>query len=404
MRSMRFVSALLLAGLLVASPVRAEDPAPERIEPRLIATRTPEARKRNLQRYGGNTATEKAVQAALDWLARHQTESGLWDADGFEERCEADKTPCDGIGKGHHGEPVPCPFDVPISALATLAFLGQGHLPDAKDDPYAGVVEKALGALSGQGHTWGLALVTQAFAEAEAMEGKGRWREQVDAGVARLVAQRQKDGAWAYYPARPGSDVPYTALAVQALTAARDAGAAVPDDLASGVNGYLVQLEIDKGRLAYLKEGRKYGYTPTTCNAHLAAAIRHLLEVGTSSPAHRQHMGVLAKRRPKWKISFKVRNVPGRGKVKVQIGHLSMYQWWYGTIAAFQAGGSTWSAWFGKLKSALGSHQDRAGCRRGSWEPLGTYEGKVGGRVFSTALGALMLSEPSRHRRLSETR
>ena len=37
-----------------------------------------------------------------------------------------------------------------------------------------------------------------------------------------------------------------------------------------------------------------------------------------------------------------------------------------------------------------------------SWDPLGTYERQTGGRVFATALCALMLETPYRHRRLSE--
>jgi len=393
----------LLATLLPAAGARGQDeqPSAPRPELRIVGPRAGEERTKALRRYGGNSATEKAVAGALDWLARHQSESGLWDADGFPEACEEGGATCDGIGKGHHGEPVPSPFDVPISALAVLAFLADGHLPDAEGDGYGPLLARAFGALEGQGHTWGLALVTQAFAEAEAMEGKGRFSEAVQQGVDRLVAQRQEDGAWAYYPSRPGSDVPYTALVVQALVAARDAGAQVPEDLGTGVDRYLAGLEVHKGRLAYLKQGRRYGYTPTTCNAHLAAAIRHLVGKGLTSRSHKAHMGLVAKYRPVWKISFKNRKVPGRGVVPVQIGHLSMYQWWYGTIAAFQAGGASWTAWWGKLKGALVGHQDKRGCRRGSWEPLGTYEGKVGGRVFSTALGALMLSQPYRQRRLA---
>jgi len=93
--------------------------------------------------------------------------------------------------------------------------------------------------------------------------------------------------------------------------------------------------------------------------------------------------------------------VPGQGKVKVQVGHLSLYEWWYGTEATFQAGGEAWSGWFARLRGALVPHQATAGCARGSWDPLGTYERQTGGRVFATALAVLRLETPYRVRRLA---
>jgi hypothetical protein len=396
------VLGVALAGILLAPTIalRAEDPPPLP-EPRRIGPRLGEARDEALRREGGNASTEKAVAAGLDWLARHQEESGGWDADGFPDRCSGDGPACDGIGKGQHGEAVPCPFDHAVSALATLAFLGHGHLPDAEGDPHGAAVARALRFLGGSRDRWALALSTQAYAEAEALERRGRWREAAHRGARALLAARGEDGGWGYAAGfRPGSDVPYTALAVQALVAARDAGFALPEDLPRGVDRFLDGLEIDaKGRLAYLADGRRYGYTPTTSNAHAAAAIRELLEVGLSGERHRRHLALVASKSPVWKIGFKTVRVPGRGEVEVQIGNLSLYQWWYGTIASFHAGGSAWRAWSGKLRRALLGNQERSGCARGSWDPEGTYERQTGGRVFATALAVLMLEQPYRHRR-----
>ncbi len=381
------------------------EPATRLPEPRLIGPRRGEERVRAARRNGANTLTEKSMREGLDWLARHAAEGGGWDADDFAARCavsvEQDREPCDGVGKGQHGEPVPCPFDDAISALATLAFLGDGHLPGTPDDPYADLVERSLERLRSASGTWALPLATLCFAEAEAMERAGRYRDDVDRGVAALLGKRQKDGAWGYAaPWRPGSDMPYSALCVQALIAARDAGGDVPDDLGAGVGTWMDTLEVDaKGRVAYLVDGRRYGYTPTTTNAHLAAAMRALLGVGLDGAAHKRSLALLARKRPVWKISFRKAKVRGR-EIEVQLGHLSMYQWWYGTIATHQAGGSTWTAWWGKLKGALVGHQRDDGCAAGSWDPVGEYERLTGGRVFATALGVLMLQEPYRHRRI----
>ncbi len=392
---MRAAILLVFLPLLVASI-----PAEERTRPRLIGPRSGPDRVKALARFGGDRASEKAVEAGLEWLARHQDERGFWDTDGFPDRCDKDGARCDGIGKGQHGEEIPCPFDAAITALSTLAFLGHGHLPGGEPDPYAKVVGRALGYL--QDHaagSWATPLAAQAFAEAEAMDGEGRYLELAHGFATQVLALQQEDGAWGYAaPYRPGSDVPFTALCVQALVAAEDVGFALPDDLADGVDRFLDSLEAKGGKLAYLVDGREYGYTPTATNAHLAAAIRELLMVDTNGARHQAHLGLVAKRKPAWRIGFDTVDVPGRGKMDVQLGSLSMYQWWYGTIASFHHGGGAWPAWFRSAKAALVGHQDQPGCSRGSWDPLGTYERQTGGRVFATALCVLILEQPYRQR------
>ncbi len=384
--------------LIPLSPM-AVSARPQEEEPprRLLGPRREVERAKALRQGGGNAATEKAVIAGLDWLARHEAPGGGWDADGFGQQCE-EGPECEGIGKGQHGEAVPCPFNDAITALAVLAFLGHGVEPGGEG--HGALVERGLKRLRSARTVWGLALATQAFAEADAL-CPGRWRAAAHDGAQRLVDAKQEDGGWGYAAGfRPGSDVPYTALVVQALVAARDTGFELPEDLGVGVDTYLDSLERKAGRLAYLLNGRRYGYTPTTSNAHSAFAIRHLLGVGREGAAHRTHKALVLKNKPVWKISFRTVKVPGRGKVKVQVGNLSMYQWWYGTIGCFQEGGSAWQGWFGKVKSALLSKQHKTGCKRGSWDPKGTYERQTGGRVFSTALGVLMLEQPYRHARL----
>jgi hypothetical protein len=401
---MRLVAAASLL-LLVAIPASGDDAktAPTPLPaPRLIGPRLGPEKAKALSAFGGSSTTEKSVAAGLDWLARHVDDSGLWDADGFPAKCAPGGKPCDGIGKGQHGEDMPCPFDEAISAFATMAFLGAGHLPGAKDDPYGALVEKALNRLTNVGDTWGLPLATEALSEAEAMERKGRWREAANRMAGQLVAQRQKDGAWAYCAGfRPGSDMPYTALVVSALVAARDAGFETPADLASGVDAYMNSLEEKKGRLAYLVDGRNYGYTPTRTNAHSAVAIRELLQVGLAGARQRVHMALVSDESPQWAISVQEVTTKDGRKVMQYTGNLSLYEWYYGTLAKFQEGGASWSGWFGAVKTALCGHQQTAGCPRGSWDPLGQYERATGGRVFATALAVLMLEQPYRHRKLA---
>ncbi|MCU0724653.1 MAG: terpene cyclase/mutase family protein [Planctomycetes bacterium] len=405
---MRVLASILLVTVAACAEGAAEEPAPEAPAspaaraPALLGPRREAEREKALRANLGTARTEEAVDLGLDWLARHRTPGGGWDADGFAARCSPDGPKCDGIGKGQHGEAVPCPFDDAISALAALAFLGRGVIPGEEGSPRGALLAEVLATLEAPRDRWALALSTEAFADAEALEGKGRFRERVESGVRALLEIRQPDGAFGYCtPWRKGSDVPYTALVVSALVAARDAGVEVPADLGPGVDAFLSTLEEKEGKLAYLLDGRAFGYTPTTSNAHCALAIRALLRTGLGGSRHRAHRALVVSAPPVWKISFREVEVPGRGKVPVQFGNLSLYQWLYGTIGLFQEGGASWSGWFGKLKTALLDHQRNDGCARGSWNPDGTYERQTGGRVFATAAAVLMLEQPYRHRRLT---
>jgi len=396
----------VVAGLPCAATAGDAEPAPGG-KPvvrsiRFVGPRAGPERAAALSKYGGDSSTEKAVAAGLDWLARHQGDDGGWDADGFSSRCTSGGAKCEGVGKGQHGEEMACPFDAAISALCTLAFLGAGHGPFVEGDARGPVVEKALARLSRGQDAWTLPIATQAFAEAEALDGKGRWKEAAVAGAESLLRARGKDGGWGYASGfRDGSDVPYSGLVVPALVAARDVGVDLPATLGAEVDAWLGTLEEKNGRLAYLKEGRAYGYTPTSVNGLTAAAIRGWLGAGTSSKRHRAHLSVAAREHPVWKIEWKELEVPGRGKQRVQIGNLSLYAWWYGAMATFQAGGDAWSGYFGAAKSALLSHQRKDGCAKGSWDPEGDYERRTGGRVFATALAVMILETPYRHRRLN---
>ncbi len=401
----RALAPLILAGLALAAPSPAQDgakeePAPALPAPLFVGPPAGPEREEAFRHGGGTAEAAKAVEAGLDWLERHALPGGGWDGDGFPARCAREGKACDGPGKGHHGEEVPCPFDDALSAFAALAFLGNGHLPDAGGDPRAKLLQKTLERLEGARDPWALALATEAFAEAEARERKGRWREAAARGAAALLEARGKDGGWGYIASfRKGSDVPYTAFAATALAAARDAGRPLPADLGEGVDRFLSSLEEREGKLAYLVDGREYGYTPTAYNAHAAAAVREVLGAGLEGARHRAHLSLVRGSKPRWEIAWKTLEVEGRGKIPVQIGGLSELNWWYGTLAMFQRGGGDWSGWYGAAKGALLPHQRKDGCARGSWDPEGQYERSVGGRLLSTALAVLILEEPARHRR-----
>jgi len=356
----------------------------------LTAGRQAGRKEQLLRRRGGNAATEKAVARALAFLAERQTDAGYWDADGFEDDTSN--------GGGWHGERVPCPFDREVTALATLALLGAGHTHRA--GPYREAVARALAWLSrppGRTTLFATAYATQALAEAYDLTGDASLKPTVEAGIVVMVESRQPRGGWRYWPGtRMASGVPTTAAVVCALRVARDAGFSVADDYETPVLDLFGRLVDRKtGRVAYTLDGHKMGYTPTTSNAASALLVRARLGQKASHRDVVLGLRALAKHRPKWSIRFKTVKVNGVPR-KVQIGYLQHYYWWHGTEALARLGGSAWSTWNGALKKALLPKQRKTGALAGSWDPAGTY-GKVGGRIFSTALCALMLESYYRY-------
>jgi hypothetical protein len=72
---------------------------------------------------------------------------------------------------------------------------------------------------------------------------------------------------------------------------------------------------------------------------------------------------------------------------------VDFYYWYYATYAMNQWGGAAWREWEKALGRALLPMQrrsDRPDNFHGSWDPADAW-GEEGGRVYSTALCALML-------------
>lgn len=73
---------------------------------------------------------------------------------------------------------------------------------------------------------------------------------------------------------------------------------------------------------------------------------------------------------------------------------VDMYYWYYASFALFQLDGPKgpyWRKWNQAIKGALLDSQNRrTDCRHGSWEPVDRWSCE-GGRVYTTAVGALTL-------------
>ena len=83
-------------------------------------------------------------------------------------------------------------------------------------------------------------------------------------------------------------------------------------------------------------------------------------------------------------------------------GSIDMYYWYYGTFAMNQLGDSRWDKWKKAIETALIPNQrreDKEDNFFGSWDPAGPW-GEEGGRVYSTAICALILEVYYRYARV----
>jgi len=340
--------------------------------------------------------TGAALDAALDWLARHQEEDGSWSPGGFWMRC-ASEPRCE--GPGSYG------LDVGVSALALLAFLGNGDTTVA--GPHQRQVQRGIvwllgeqdadsgrfGRSSGPSQVYEHAIATLAIGEAAAFSGHRVLRDAARRGIAVIQAARNPQAAWRYGFAPDGSDdTSVTAWMVQALDAGRRVGLEVDEQCFQGALSWLDEAtQPENGRCGYDATGtlsaRVSGsndqYPPENGEALTGAALflRSLIgQRAESTPLLEQHAELLLQKLPEW-------NPEGLT--------CDMYYWYYGSMGLRQLGGSSFAAWADALAPAALGGQRQDGDAAGSWDPVGPW-GFSGGRVYATAMMALCLEAPYR--------
>jgi hypothetical protein len=82
--------------------------------------------------------------------------------------------------------------------------------------------------------------------------------------------------------------------------------------------------------------------------------------------------------------NYLVENRPERGK-------MNLYYWYYGSLAMHQVQGEGWKQWNEALQLRLLPAQRQDGRFIGTWDPASDLWGGYGGRVYTTAMGALCL-------------
>ena len=352
----------------------------------LLGDRSQAGRRDGVRLRGGSAASEKAVEAALDWLALHQDRDGKWDYVGFVDHCPADD-PCGGAGVSRHAS-LPGGPNISVTALSFLAFLAAGntHLEGPRRDTAAKALNWLLaqqneysGAFnSGQTRTsiYNQAIATLALAECYTMTKDPKLRTRLIRAIGFLNQCQQPQGGWDYLDIRTGrNDTSVTGWVVMAYKSTRAAGIDVPPRVLSGLRRHFDRVTNDRGYT---------GYTEPTSSSRLMAlnAVGMLsslyLGADRSHPLVAKQAALLLDDLPSW-ISLSGAN--GRNH--------SMYYWYYGTLAMYQIGGKEWALWNSVTRDMLVANQCTHGHRAGSWDPDDYWSANYAGRVFSTAICVL---------------
>ncbi|MGQ0612978.1 MAG: hypothetical protein ACT4PV_04450 [Planctomycetaceae bacterium] len=330
----------------------------------------------------------KAVDAALAWIVRHMARGGI------------DLEQSGGMVENRIG----------ISALATLAFLGNGHTDRGYGNPYASAVEAMLDYFRGMQYSsgcfgnpgfevgrgkfmYGHALATLAMIEAWAHTRDVRYRRPARDAVAYIESAQGSGGGWSYVA---GHDPGYTVLSgwmILALRAARVTGLSVTDEKLSLARRFLRSRWTDEGfgyandrpgssRPWWLERTGTYSRTNGRANDAAGRIGEWLLDLSLD-PAGFNSTG-----KP---IPF---GTPGTPYGRLEEMQADMVSWYFTSLeGSLGADVKRYASWTRETFQYLVSQQVREGPDAGSWPPLDPW-GEEGGRIYSTAILALTLEAP----------
>ncbi len=361
-----------------AADVVPKKPAPPSV-PQTYQDRFAENRQQIAESGGGSAQTEKAVHAALKWLAAAQSANGGWDASRFGAGKEQRVLGEDRRGAGRNA-------DTGVTGLALLAFLGSGntHRHGAYTSQVADGLEylrqrqRSDGALFGDAQVFARmychSMATFAVCEALALTGDERLKPVAEAAVRYTLAmQHPTDGGWRYRRGDTG-DTSQLGWQLMTLKSAELAELPVPASTWSLVERYLRRVR--RGNTGGLASYRPEAPASRTMTAE-AMFCRQLLRAtgygGISTSELHEALRVISQQPP----ADNQRN---------------LYYWYYATLALHQAkeestdAADTWDDWNHSLTTVLLTTQQEDG----SWSADTTWGG-YGGRVYTTALSAMCL-------------
>lgn len=375
--------------------------------------------KKNLvARGGGSDETEGAVLAALRWLSRHQSPDGSWALSAYLNQCGkvAKYTGrCDPTGIHQAVDVATHNYDVGLTGLSLLAFLGAGYTHTSKDE-YDGIrfgdvvrnslqyllkmqdAEGCVGSRSVEQYMYNHTIAALALSEAYGLTGNIKFKDQAQRAIDFIVAAQNPGKGWRYIYQAGENDTSVTGWAVMALKSADLSGLTFDRTVAyDGARAWLDSVDYKPG------EGGGTGGT-TRWKAGYQFGAEADVAIPGINDQYDQHPSMTA-----ISVMSRIFMDKKRGDAKVSCGAkvllddlpkwdllaIDFYYWYYASLAIYQydgPDGPLWKSWNRKMVSSLVDNQNKqAGQDKGgSWEPVCRWCCK-GGRVYGTAINALTL-------------
>ncbi len=348
-----------------------------------FGTRGGGMRKAMLGRYGGTKATERAVAAALYWLAHHQMPEGNWSIDKYQKMCK-DKT-CTGEGSIRS--------DAAATAMGLLPYLAAGQT-QFTNGPFTQTIrmgvywllqhQKKDGDLSADtgAHSQ---MYSHGLASIALCEDFGMTHDR-SVGIAAQnainfiqAAQNTKTGGWRYTPGEEG-DTSVVGWQLMALKSAQMAGLAVNPATLEGTKKWLRSVSAGGEEGGSAGSGGRFSYRPdeggvTPTMSAVGILCNQYLHAGRADPVITGG------------VRYLMANLPNRNQHNV-------YYWYYATQVMHNMADRDWDTWNRKMRTILVETQAHEGCSSGSWDPENPERdawGPQGGRLMITSLSALTL-------------
>ncbi|MDZ4781254.1 MAG: hypothetical protein SGJ19_13450 [Planctomycetia bacterium] len=358
--------------------------------------RNPNRRGELAEALGGNSASERAVEMGLDFLARHQLEDGRWSLHDLA----GGKAGYQNNGAGSMKS------DTAATGLALLTFYGAGYTHS--DGKYRLVVRRGLDQLLTSQEANGCLFIPQdvesaknvrfyshgiaaiALCEAYGMTRDKDLREPAQKALDYIVAsQHPNEGGWRYSPGG-GSDTSVTGWQMMAMKSGELAGLKVPPQTYDGLRDWLEHAATPWGTPA------RYAYRPRSTEQNQAQPSLAMTAEGLLM---QQYLG-WQRDNPYLRdgAEYLKANLPKLGTPTLRTR--DCYYWYYATQVMFQMQGEYWTSWNEALRPLLIDNQVQEGQFAGSWEPTGPTPdrwGPHGGRLYVTCMHLLMLEVYYRH-------
>ena len=300
------------------------------------------------------TATDRAIENGLAYLAASQHEDGSFASGGYRG-------------------------NVAICGLAGLAFMAGGNTPGR--GPYGENVSRCVqyvmahseesGFISASGSVshgpmYGHGFATLFLAECYGMSSSDELREKLARAIDLIVNTQNTEGGWRYQPRRLDADISVTICQVMALRAARNAGIEVPNETIDNCIEYVRRSQNPDGGFMYMVSGGESGF------ARSAAGVVALHSAGVYEGSE------LGKG-----IDYLMKFLPGEGQSGTG-GSYYYYGHYYAVQAMWRQGGEPWQKWYPAIRDELIGRQRSDG----SWMSPISPE-------YATAMSCIILQVPN---------